>query len=454
MIKTARHIFNIHLRELPFAALMGFQFFLVIGTFWILKPLKKTLFIEHYDLQHFSFLGHKFNAAQTELLAKNLNMLVAFIALGIFIGLAKKHRRHVLFILLSAVVFICAIGVHVWLQFKTASSIWAFYIFGDLFNMLMVGGFFAFLNDSVSKAQAKRLFGIIILGGVLGGAIGASTIRGLLDTFSLPTWLHICAGITVIIAILAIITARYIKRHSHLWQCSNETTPLPAPTQTLRKLFTSKYVLALVTIVGGYEIVSSIVDFQFSAAVSHYLDGAKIGVFFTNVYLVVNIVSLSVQLLLTSFVMTRFGITKSLLVLPVALMAGSLTLVAVPLLLISAFLCVCDNGLNYSINQSAKESLYVILPNDSKYKTKALVDILTQRTAKAMAINVTLLLSALMSFRWLAIASICFIVIWMFAAVYAGQQFDNDGNKKITWPKKARKKHLIKKPKLFPIVPL
>jgi len=35
--------------EWPFALLMFTYVFLVIATFWILKPLKKSLFIEHYD---------------------------------------------------------------------------------------------------------------------------------------------------------------------------------------------------------------------------------------------------------------------------------------------------------------------------------------------------------------------------------------------------------------------
>ncbi len=41
---------DIRPEELPLALLMFAYFFLVITTFWILKPLKKGLFIEFYDL--------------------------------------------------------------------------------------------------------------------------------------------------------------------------------------------------------------------------------------------------------------------------------------------------------------------------------------------------------------------------------------------------------------------
>lgn len=49
-------------------------------------------------------------------------------------------------------------------------------------------------------------------------------------------------------------------------------------------VFSSGYLLAIVGIVGMYEIVSTVVDFQFTAMVAHYLEGASIGNHFSLVY--------------------------------------------------------------------------------------------------------------------------------------------------------------------------
>jgi AAA family ATP:ADP antiporter len=57
------------------------------------------------------------------------------------------------------------------------SVVWSFYLYGDLFSTLMVATFFVFLNDSVTPAAAKRLYGLIGLGGVAGGVFGASVLR-------------------------------------------------------------------------------------------------------------------------------------------------------------------------------------------------------------------------------------------------------------------------------------
>ena len=55
---------NVRREELPLALLMFLYFFLVITSFWILKPLKKGLFIQFYDASGFSLLGVDFSAAQ------------------------------------------------------------------------------------------------------------------------------------------------------------------------------------------------------------------------------------------------------------------------------------------------------------------------------------------------------------------------------------------------------
>ena len=98
-------IFTVRKSELPLTLMMFSYFFLVITSFWILKPLKKALFIEFYDQQGFSLFAWHMTAAQAELLAKVLNMVVAFVAVAIFTWLARRFRRQQL--PLFSLVFFC-----------------------------------------------------------------------------------------------------------------------------------------------------------------------------------------------------------------------------------------------------------------------------------------------------------------------------------------------------------
>jgi hypothetical protein len=62
-------VLDIRREELPFALLMFAYFFLVTGSFWVLKPIKKALFLEMYDPGGFQLLGLTLTGAQAEQLA-------------------------------------------------------------------------------------------------------------------------------------------------------------------------------------------------------------------------------------------------------------------------------------------------------------------------------------------------------------------------------------------------
>jgi AAA family ATP:ADP antiporter len=185
--------------------------------------------------------------------------------------------------------------------------------------------------------------------------------------------------------------------------------------------------MSIVAIVGLYEMVSTIMDFQFTSTVAHYLQGPAIGAHFSKVFAFTNWIALIVQFFLTSFVMTRYGVGAALLFLPVTALLGSAGFLFAPALLVGSFLNTADNGFSYSINQSAKEVLYVPTSSEEKYQAKAFIDMFIQRFAKALAVGLSLIITfsfkGFESIRWLSLATILILVLWIAIARYAGREF-------------------------------
>src|SRR5678816_4189973 len=128
------------------------------------------------------------------------------------------------------------------------------------------------------------------------------------------------------------------------------------------------YLVSIVVIVGLYEIVSTLVDFQFTTSIVEFSPtDAERNQSFATVYATTNWLSMFVQLFLTSFVMRRFGMRTALLVLPCSIALSTLCFVARPSLWLGGALSVSDNAFSYSINQSAKEALYVPTSVAEKY---------------------------------------------------------------------------------------
>ena len=420
---------SINREEWPLAILMFSYFFLVITCFWILKPIKKGLFIEFYDEAGFDLLGLTYTAAQAELLAKILNMVVAFGAVVVFTYLSRRFRRQQLTFLFAGFFIACYLLFGQWLRAPDSAAVWSFYLFGDLYSTLMVATFFAFLNDSVTPDAAKRLYGLVGLGGVCGGVFGSSVVSANVAAMSNTTWLWLCAGITLLIVAVA-------------WGAGRQILVAPQPagdgiasdkplgnaaTEGARLVFSSPYLLSIVAIVGLYEIISTIIDFQFTFTVSHFLDGPDIGRHFALVFSITNWVSLFVQLFLTSFIMTRFGLATALLVLPFTIAMGSGAFLLFPVLWVGSMLSTADNGFSYSINQSAKEALYVPTSPAEKYRAKAFIDMFVQRFAKAIAVlislGITFTVTDMSGLRYLGVLTLLLLVVWVFAARYAGRQF-------------------------------
>jgi AAA family ATP:ADP antiporter len=428
-------IFDIRKTELPLALLMFSYFFLVITSFWILKPIKKSLFIGFYDQTGFTLFTWHMSGPQAELLAKVLNMVVAFAAVTIFTWLARSFRRQQLSYIFTAFFLACYVLYTLAMSSPGTLTVWSFYLFGDLFSTLMVATFFAFLNDSVSPDAAKRLYGLVGLGGVVGGVFGTTTVRVLIAEISVVGWLWICFGLGLLVIVVASGAGRLVDRNN---PPRPEPESKPAAShprgqgnpalEGARLVGRSPYLLSIVAIVGLYEIVSTVMDFQFTSTIAHFLDGPAIAKQFATVFAITNIVSMLVQLFLTSFVMSRLGIGVALLVLPVAALAGSTAFMALPILLIGSALNTLDNGFSYSINQCAKEALYVPTTQDEKYKAKAFIDMFIQRFAKALAVVVSLGITTVFtdfySLRWLSLFTIGIVGLWIYAAWYAGRRFN------------------------------
>ena len=318
-----KQVLDIRRDEWAGALLMFSYFFLVITTFWILKPLKKSLFIGHYVADGIYILGSHFSAPQAEMIAKIGNMFVAFFAAALFAYLSQYLRREKLTYAFTGLIIAIYLVFRITLVEPHGGAVWSFYIFGDIYNTLMLAAFFAFLNDSTSPAQGKRLYGLIVLGGVAGGAVGSSFVAAAVDDLSLTTWLTICTGIALVIAVLAGFAARSLKLPKEVPNAVKEP-PLVgnAATEGARLVFGSRYLLSIVAIVGLYEMVSTVMDFQFTSAVVHYVDGPDLGEYFSRVFAFTNMFGLVVQLLFASFILTRFGQTVALLVMPIAALSG------------------------------------------------------------------------------------------------------------------------------------
>ncbi|SHE93803.1 ATP:ADP antiporter, AAA family [Fodinibius roseus] len=431
-----KHFFDIRKNEWPTALLMSTFFFMVIATFWILKPMKRGLLVSYYQNTPLQLLGTSFSGAEVEQLAKVVNMFVVYGVVVLFTILSRKFSRRSINLILC-LIFSGLFVLFANLMREPAAGVsWSFYVLGDMFNSALLTFFWAFSNDIFSADQAKRTYGIVGLGGIVGGMVGSSVVAGFVGEWGRPTLLYVClVPMAVMIVIGYIVDQRESEAGSEEeTSVCTENNKSNAAFEGARLVINSKYLLAIVGLIGLYEIVSNIVDFQLSATIAAQVTGdLNRDAYFGYVGQVTGILSFVVQLFLTSFIMKRYGVGIALLFLPVAITLGSIGFLVLPSLLFATIMSASDNSLNYSINQSAKEALYTPTSKDIKYKAKAFIDMFVQRSAKVMAVVLNLVVAyyvGIANVRWLSLAALIILMGWILVVRFAGSEFKEKASEK------------------------
>ncbi|MDP2110313.1 MAG: hypothetical protein Q8N48_13385 [Thiobacillus sp.] len=162
-----------------------------------------------------------------------------------------------------------------------------------------------------------------------------------------------------------------------------------------RAILDSRALLLIAGVILLYEVASVIIDYQFTAAVSRAVDAAQLKQYFSAVYTFSNAMAVLVQLLLTTWILRRHSLKLALLVMPMAILLGESAYLIFPALLTASLLNTADGAFAYSIQQTAREALYVPLSRTEKYEAKAFIDIVWLRFSKGLAVILSLALSLL-----------------------------------------------------------
>ena len=433
-------------KKIAFTVVMFLYINLALTIFWILKPLKKTLFIGLYDGdQTFKLGSMEMLGSSAELLAKGMNLLIAFmlvVFLTLVTRLAKRQRlTYCCMGLIIAMTFYFSLQINE----PSESTVWLFYWFGDLYISLMLAAFFSFLHDTVDLRNAKRLYGFIVLGAVSGGAVGSTYFRGWIGEMNNQQWLHTIIGIGVVICLLAFAAGWMAKSIPH-------HEPKPSPNDVPKKkfnaaiegaslVFKSRYLIAIAGIVGFYEITSEVLDYQFTAMTERFVPKEDIGSHFGTVYAIGNIAALVVQLCFSIFAagFPKYRIHWILLALPLAVALSSLFFIIAPILLAASLLKISDSTFAYSVNQTGRETLYNPLSRQEKYVARAFVEVFIQRTGKVAALLIAFLVPMFLNTRneagqletnllglQLLGGFTCIIVaIWFYCVKIVGRKFES-----------------------------
>lgn len=294
----------------------------------------------------------------------------------------------------------------------------AFYVWVSIIGILLVSQFWSYSSQRLDARQAKRLFGFIGAGGLLGSIAGGQITSWVGSLVSTRAALIAAAFVLAVFAILVVLKADCPQAPT-LRRTSERLTNARAGFGIVRR---SKYLKLIAGIMLLASMVAQVIDIQFSWAVEQSTDSlAERTAAFGNLFSIMGFAAFIFQMLFTARIHRRLGIGFALRVLPVTNGLGTFLFllaavtVSPTLLPFAWMLKIGENGLRYSLDQATRELLFQPVPAEDRPLAKAFIDVFVQRLAKGLAAVALLTIS----FGWLSVIhaswlSLGWIVLWLF----------------------------------------
>lgn len=404
-------------RERLKAALLSGWFFLMITTLWLLKPIRSASLLSHLGSGETPYVRLGSVVFVGVVVAIYSRVVDRFTRLNVARG-ASLVFAGVLVVFWAALTLGGeALGSQGWF-------VWSVFILVDVYSTVMVGIFWTYVNDVVTRDEADKLYGPLGVGGIVGGATGGLIVDVLVKSVGHVNLLMLCAALGVASAALVTATERKLAPPPRVIATKDERTVDDA-FAGLRLVAKNHYLLLIVGVVVGYEFASAMTDFVVNVIFERAFTGQdEIAKMFGRLGWIVSGTALLTQLLLVPVMLPRKRI--ALLIPPIAMLMATIGLAIVPVVAIAFVLSAADRGLNYSLQQVTKETLYVPLTDAEKYKAKAFIDMFVDRAGKALSALALLVVIRGMGVSLEASLAVAggSLLVWLVSAHYLGLAYD------------------------------
>ena len=306
-----------------------------------------------------------------------------------------------------------------------------FYIWVGIFAVTLVAQFWSFAADLYGEERGRRLFPLIAVGASSGAVFGSWISENLVKHWQVETFdMLLLATIPLAAALgVAAFVDRYGVSRNHAG-VEQRDQPVAADGPGVYRLIWDQYYLRLTALMvfvmfwvmtNGENILFAAV--QQAIADEGLTDTSAIqsatATFYSRLYFWVNLTGLLLQSFVVSRLQRAGGFGALLLTPPLVSLISYGTMIANNALAVITAAKTAENATNYSVNNTARQVLWLPTSREMIYKAKAAVDTLCVRFGDGLAA-----LTVLIGNRVLALETSAFlmfnlvlVMIWLGLAI-------------------------------------
>ena len=368
--------------------------FFICADYALVRPVSNAVFITAYGAKMFPYAW---------LAMAPFSLLV----ITVYNRLLPKFTCSKLLSCMIAVIIVINFSA-VFLLKQEGSFPFIFYIWKDIYVLLLFQQLWAMIHATVSLKRAQFLYGVLFAAGALGGVFG-SLIPGFF-ALKMGSETLLIFSAPILLALLLLYT--YALKHSRI------DSRLP-PTESrgvqegLKQIAGSRVLLFILLIVIFMQTASSLIDFQFNTSLQAAISMKDLRTEYTGrVMSLVNTISFLIQLGGGFLLLAFLGIKRAHLLIPMILLSNAILALFFPVFSIVTLSFITIKAFDFSLFGIVKEMLYIPLKTEEKFHAKSVIDVFVYRSAKALAALVILLTPFLTGIL------LFIFVIWIAASRY------------------------------------
>ncbi len=413
LILLWRRTFDIREGERARTLFMSLYLLFVLFAYYILKPVSRALFLNKFDIDKLPILY---------ILIAGVGGLLAYL----YTKLALKTSLGNAVTWAMGISVLCLVGLWWLILYNVPWVYFAFNIWVSLFSIVLVSQGWLVAANVFNSQEAKRLYGMLGLGAVVGAAFG-----GTFTTFAVRIVgtrnLMLASACMVVLAYVAFRMAVSMGRVSLETARATEGEEAEFSFRDITSsILRHRHLQVIMAIITLTYIVDVLVEFQFSAMAKQAYRGDQLTAFLGTFYgIYLNLVTFVLQFFLTALVVGRFGVGGTLQIMPVTISLASVFTFVAPSVLSTAVVRLTEAATRYTFNRTGMELLYLPLPAELKNRTKAFVDIFVDRTGRGLGGVLLILLTSVLALGVRGIALVCLGVtgLWIVLSVLAKNEY-------------------------------
>jgi ATP:ADP antiporter, AAA family len=371
MLRLIEHLIHVQRRAGARSSLLFLYFFLIMASYVVARVTRDTLFLDKYS-------PDKLPLADLTIALLVGFVMSAYVSVSRYVTLRNLLVGSLLFFASNTFLFW-------WLARFHSVLAWPYpvlYVWVGLFGVLAPAQVWTLGNYVLTPREAKRVFSVMAGGSILGGVFGGKVSSLMARLYGTSSLLLGVGAALLISALLVIIVWK--KRPAEMgygFEEPQKHQELPALAESLKLIWSRPYLRALAALVLISNTTTSMAGWQFKALARNFYRGATLAAFFGDFYFYAGLVALLLQVVLTGYLLKRFGLGPVLLVVPAAICIASIGVLGLGLVTIwmAIGLRSCMNVLQYSIDRPSVELLYLPVPAEIKNPVKSFVDTVVWR---------------------------------------------------------------------------